>query len=97
MDNPSPDFFGFKLGVHYILFCFTDPSSSEQVAPFTVVVGTGDWYREWFLPCFCAKELILGIMKNAFVSHKMDSKIFGSCSACQFSSAIGGAMDNLWF
>ncbi|KAL9397619.1 hypothetical protein Peur_011872 [Populus x canadensis] len=37
MDNPSPDFFGLKLGVHYILFCFTDPASSEQVAPFTVV------------------------------------------------------------
>jgi hypothetical protein len=42
MDNPSPDFFGFKLGVHYILFCFTDPASSELVAPFTVVVVTGD-------------------------------------------------------
>ncbi|KAL9360708.1 hypothetical protein Peur_048831 [Populus x canadensis] len=46
MDNPSPDFFGFKLGVHYILFCFTDPASSEQVAPFTVVVGT---VTKWIL------------------------------------------------
>lgn len=55
---------------------------------------------EWFLPCFCAPELILGIMKNAFVSHKMDSKIFGSCSACQFSSAIGELQEDtisLWF
>ena len=48
-----------------------------------------------FYLVFCATELILGIMKNAFASHKMDSKIFGSCSACQFSSAMGGAMDNL--